>query len=578
VLIRPVDRKEFEERVFPREYSVIIYTDGNNYYAKNQDGKIICSNSQTVCIQEAVNYLVQFGGGKIFVRRGVYYPNATIQLPDGINITIEGEDASTVFRYTKPFILFRHSPSQPTWTSIVKFRNFKIDRTGSGTNNTDVIAVHYAKYVLFEGLVMEDDFRLASANDAFILSNNNVMVIAKNNYVANKSYGIWVVGYLAIARGNYVRNTAYVGIAANGFTPNWSIPPGFPDYGMGVVEDNVCINCGQGDEAIAVDMGTTRPYPSIGIIRNNKVISDNDTLMRVAITAIGPTKVIIEGNEITGNVGITAITYNFNGDVVVKDNIININGKNVASSTGELIWLKGNVVFKDNKIAINYTDNKNRYRGIELAGNIIMKNNVITIQNPSGYSTNSAVSIDLVNNKPYALIEGNNIGGTIGYSVLMVTSYVSDPHTIIVRDNILSTLLSSGKTLYFMFNNYSPTIYFKYFRNVAIPPMAHVADMYFATSVTPTFIVDWDVPVITWWGSATYKFVNKNSGTATIPANATSITIKHNMSCTPSKVLVTPLAQPSGSIWVSDITSTQFTINISTAPTADLPIAWYAEC
>jgi hypothetical protein len=70
----------------------------------------------------------------------------------------------------------------------------------------------------------------------------------------------------------------------------------------------------------------------------------------------------------------------------------------------------------------------------------------------------------------------------------------------------------------------------------------------------------------------------KNSGVATIGANATSVTVNHMLVCTPSKVLITPLAQPSGSVWISNITSTQFTINISTAPSANLPIAWYAEC
>jgi hypothetical protein len=46
----------------------------------------------------------------------------------------------------------------------------------------------------------------------------------------------------------------------------------------------------------------------------------------------------------------------------------------------------------------------------------------------------------------------------------------------------------------------------------------------------------------------------------------------------PSKVLITPLGQPSGNLWVSNITSTSFTINISSAPSANLSVAWLAEC
>jgi len=73
-------------------------------------------------------------------------------------------------------------------------------------------------------------------------------------------------------------------------------------------------------------------------------------------------------------------------------------------------------------------------------------------------------------------------------------------------------------------------------------------------------------------------YVTKASGRATIPANATSVTVNPGLSCTPSKVLVTPLNQPPGSIWVSNITATSFNINVSAAPTTDLPVAWYAEC
>ena len=70
----------------------------------------------------------------------------------------------------------------------------------------------------------------------------------------------------------------------------------------------------------------------------------------------------------------------------------------------------------------------------------------------------------------------------------------------------------------------------------------------------------------------------ENSGQASIPANATSVTVNHGLICAPRKVLVTPLAQPPGSIWVSNITATSFNINVSAAPATDLPVAWYAEC
>jgi len=66
------------------------------------------------------------------------------------------------------------------------------------------------------------------------------------------------------------------------------------------------------------------------------------------------------------------------------------------------------------------------------------------------------------------------------------------------------------------------------------------------------------------------------SGSATIPANSTSVTVNHGLALAPSKVLVTP-AGNLGAVWVENITSTSFTIRCSTAPAAVTTVYWYAE-
>jgi hypothetical protein len=88
VLIQPVDRKTFEERTFPRAYDVIVYTENNHYYAKDRRGNLICVDSSTACIQEAIDYLTN--GGKIFIKSGVYYINNTININKS-GVMIEGE-------------------------------------------------------------------------------------------------------------------------------------------------------------------------------------------------------------------------------------------------------------------------------------------------------------------------------------------------------------------------------------------------------------------------------------------------------------------------------------------------------
>jgi len=70
-------------------------------------------------------------------------------------------------------------------------------------------------------------------------------------------------------------------------------------------------------------------------------------------------------------------------------------------------------------------------------------------------------------------------------------------------------------------------------------------------------------------------YTTENSGTATIPAGQTRVTVSHGLALAPSKVLVTPYGN--ARVWVENITNTSFDIVTDTAPTADLTVAWYAE-
>lgn len=76
-------------------------------------------------------------------------------------------------------------------------------------------------------------------------------------------------------------------------------------------------------------------------------------------------------------------------------------------------------------------------------------------------------------------------------------------------------------------------------------------------------------------GGAVYFY--RNSGMAVLPSGRTSITVSHGLAARPSKVLITPMGEPPGKLWVQNVTDTSFDIATSTAPTTDLAIAWHAE-
>ena len=74
----------------------------------------------------------------------------------------------------------------------------------------------------------------------------------------------------------------------------------------------------------------------------------------------------------------------------------------------------------------------------------------------------------------------------------------------------------------------------------------------------------------------TVGHVTRASGRATIQANSTSVTVNHGLTCTPSKVLVTPTTDVKA--WVSNVTDTSLTINIDVAQLSSVTVYWYAEC
>ena len=622
--------KIFEERVFPREYSVMVYTEGNNYYAKNQDGGIICSNSPTACLQEAVNYLAQLGGGRILVKRGIYYPSTSVDIPDGINLLIEGEGSSTVFRYTNQFPLFRHSPNTPTWTSEVVLRNFKIDRSGSGSNYIDVVRIDYAKFVMYDGIEIIDDLR-PSDGDAGLVGYNNIVAIAKNNRVLNKSYGIWLFGHLSIVKNNYTENTAMVGIGSAGLLANYPLPRGYSPGGITIIENNVCIDCGKTDEAIAIDYQDFNPMTNgLGIVRNNRIININSTAKH-AIALVSVAKAVVENNEIIGNISFRTIVFSRPGTVVIRNNFIDVNLLKEYNDFGLLFRAHGNVIFENNKITVNmgrdvpesfenifyvydgrvkmrnnvidfnlaqnasisnqliYIDrelimesnditfnlNNGTYKLFYVYGSAVMSKNKIKVNVQNGY-VDVTSAIDFYYETPYSLITQNVIKGQLKYALALNPSLNNDMKKVIIRDNIFESPVPS-KALLFILGTYSPTVYLSYYGNVTTDQMENAADLYFVSSVSPVFIIDWDTPLVTNWGTAIYRYKRRNSGNATIGAGSTRITVSHNLVTTPSKILITPLGSPPGKLWVENITATSFDIVTDTAPTADLNVAWYAE-
>jgi hypothetical protein len=77
-------KKIFTEPSIPKGFDVVVYKESGRYYAKDLKGNIICTDSPTACIQEAINRLTD--GGTILIKNGIYIIKQPIIMKPRINI------------------------------------------------------------------------------------------------------------------------------------------------------------------------------------------------------------------------------------------------------------------------------------------------------------------------------------------------------------------------------------------------------------------------------------------------------------------------------------------------------------
>jgi len=599
--IKDVWFKDITSRIPPvSSASYIVYTDGSKYYAKNGDSGMIEYSDTDISslLQNVINTLYsRYGGGKIFIKRGMYYPTKTVNIPDGIKLIIEGEGNNTVFRWTTEFTpindFLSHIPSSPSWTSEIILRNFKVDRSGSG-NNKGSIGIWYAKLAVFQNIEFIDDYR-NTAGESGLGGYNNLIVVAERNKVFNKNYGISLGGYLVVLRDNYVRNTAGEGIIAAGINRNLPIPPDEPPYIINVIENNLCVDCGRTDEAIFVDIGTDNPTQNgLGIIRNNVIVS-KDYQINSAVGGVRISDLIVENNLIIGNIKNVIGLYAPNGGMAVfrnnriyttsetflhawttintlvfEDNIVNITL--TSNSRAFNVGAVNKVVVRNNKMNINYNVNAGVDAVLWLDNNdgMYVEGNEISVSFPSGYGAGALVIGD-----PPLFARGNRFtltSGSIWYA-FQIGARSGRTNVYIVSDNIINSIIK----LFLYYVHTTSTLY-SIIRNNIFLNTSPILDTYFVSGASATHYIDADPDIIISSASGlTIYRLRRNGGVATIPSGSTRVTVSHGLAKTPTKFQITPLGQPAGKLWVENITSTSFDIVTDTAPASNLNVSWYAE-
>jgi hypothetical protein len=621
VLIQPVDRKIFEERTFPHAYDVLVYQENGHYYAKDVRGNIICSDSPSACLQEAVDYLQKVRGGRILVKAGTYYPTTTVNIPDGIKLILEGEGDSTVFRYTDSFTLFLHTSNNPTWTSVLSFKNFKIDRSGSGANRANIIYVLYALYDEYDNITIVDDYR-GDAEDVGLYGRNSIVSIVRNCRFFNKASPVWFHSFLVHIYGNYARNTGLIGFAAGHLLPEsvfgYKQPPGYPLDGLVVIENNACIDCGRTDEAYGVDNESVNPYTyGTGIIRNNLLITQDYSVKSSGIACVNVDSCIIENNYINAVVQSFAINAWWKNTqsrlVVVRNNKINVTSLGniypIHITTNKIV-VEGNditatitadgsdknaldwglrlealdITFARNSVLYTYPNAKyNQPYFIYTAGytrQVIFRENEINVSYPQDISTLFGITFDdsVSKNAELILIENNNIKVSSGrpLSIGFWGTYETSPLIRIVGNKFYSGSYYTDVILNLRTNDtVTATILGNTFKNVLF-------NIYTVSQLTPTIIItDIDInPIISPYVTVRYR--KRNSGSATFSGDGTTtqFRIQHNLEATPNKVIVTPASRDATGQFYVTADNTYIYVNYLTAPpsgTNNVVLNWYSE-
>jgi len=103
------DRITARHYATPHTYDVMVYQEGSHYYAKDKRGNLICVDSPTSCLQEAIN-LVK-GGGKIFVKSNLIVNNE-VDVSGVTDVEIVGNGSATIYANTEQNIF-----TVPGWFS-----------------------------------------------------------------------------------------------------------------------------------------------------------------------------------------------------------------------------------------------------------------------------------------------------------------------------------------------------------------------------------------------------------------------------------------------------------------------------
>jgi len=498
-------------------FTYLIFKEGPLYLAKcGTTGRIVFFGTEaSTVIQSAIN---ASPGGRILLRAGIYLLGSELLIARS-DISLEGESTNAVLRQRDGANLPQLIRISDAYNTVI--RNLTVDGNRAANASGNGIVVEGESH---RGRI--ENVQVWNAYTGIVLRGITPSNwIIKNNHVENcYESGIALVNrvatflaYYALITGNNVVRTGHHGILLSGVSNNIASNNMLREIGV-LRTDGFA-------HAIAVD-GDKGTRPNI----HNKIIGNTiyDTRMAGIEIADRSDHVEIIGNHVELSKG-SAIYFGGgfapSCNAVIESNICyNSGGDGICLGSPSAVDRSASIVVKGNICA------SNKGHGI-FAGWI---NNLVITENIA--FNNDTTNIDK---------DGVRIADCT--DVVVSSNRLFDDQPI--------------KT-----QNYGIAIW---------PDAANV-------EIRCNHIGPHQFGAIVSGGtgarriSGNFGYVTENSGTATIPAGATSVTVAHGLAGTPRAVKHCPRANL-GAVWVSARDSVNITLNVAVAPTVATITDWEAE-
>jgi len=177
---------------------------------------------------------------------------------------------------------------------------------------------------------------------------------------------------------------------------------------------------------------------------------------------------------------------------------------------------------------------------------IIFEDNLVKSARYGLYTEGTNINLEVLRNRFYSL-------------TLHGISIVHD--NVIIRGNRINTTGSNGDGIYLLSGNTFTNVLIEenIFENIGRDAIRN--------------LYSGNLPNV----RRNIGFITENSGLATIPNGSSSVVVNHGLAAAPSVVKLTGTHSEVKDCWVTNPTSTQFTINAPAAVSADRDVYWQAE-